>query len=210
MSFPLYVKIANQLKLKVRLVDVNEKDLNIDIKKFNESITPQTKGVVVTHLFGYPCKINRIKEIVKKNNLILIEDCAQSFGTYNEGLETGNFGDVGIFSSSLIKIPTTLGGGILITSNQNLVEYIDSWKRENFSKSIKKDFLLIIKNIISIANSFPFLYSILSSKILFFLNKFNPRTYRKIVYSGMGLKKYEIFDPKERNESKKISIRIWN
>ena len=78
MSFPLYVKIANQLKLKVRLVDVNEKDLNIDIKKLNESITPQTKGVVITHLFGYPCEINKIKEVVKKNDLILIEDCAQS------------------------------------------------------------------------------------------------------------------------------------
>ena len=205
MSFPLYVKIANQLKLKVRLVDVNEKDLNIDLKKLNENITPQTKGVVVTHLFGYPCEINRIKEVTKKNNLILIEDCAQSFGTYNEGLETGNFGDVGIFSSSLIKIPTTLGGGILITSNKDLVEYIDLWKVKNFSKSIKKDFLLIIKNIISIANSFPFLYSILSSKILFFLNRFNPRAYRKIVYSGMGLKN-QIFDPNERNDLSKYQL----
>ena len=83
MSFPLYIKIANQLKLKVRLVDVSEKNLNIDIKKLNESITPQTKGIVVTHLFGYPCEINQIKEIANKSNLNLIEDCAQSFGTYN-------------------------------------------------------------------------------------------------------------------------------
>jgi perosamine synthetase len=205
MSFPLYVKIANQLKLKVRLVDVNEKNLNIDLKKLNESITPLTKGIVATHLFGYPCEINQIKDIAKKNNIVLIEDCAQSFGTYSNEIETGNFGDVGIFSCSLIKIPTTLGGGILITSNKELVKFIYSWKKENLSKSIKKEFLLILKNIISVANSFPFLYSILSSKVLFFLNRFNPRVYRKIIYSGMGLKK-GVFDPRERSDLSKYQL----
>ncbi len=205
MSFPLYVKIANQLKLKVRLVDVNEKNLNIDLKKLNESITPLTKGIVATHLFGYPCEINQIKDIAKKNNIVLIEDCAQSFGTYSNDIETGNFGDVGIFSCSLIKIPTTLGGGILITSNKELVKFIYSWKKENLSKSIKKEFLLILKNIISVANSFPFLYSILSSKVLFFLNRFNPRVYRKIIYSGMGLKK-GVFDPRERSDLSKYQL----
>ena len=205
MSFPLYVKIANQLKLKVRLVDVNEKNLNIDLKKLNESITPLTKGIVATHLFGYPCEINEIKDIAKKNNIVLIEDCAQSFGTYSNEIETGNFGDVGIFSCSLIKIPTTLGGGILITSNKELVKFIYSWKKENLSKSIKKEFLLILKNIISVANSFPFLYSILSSKVLFFLNRFNPRVYRKIIYSGMGLKK-GVFDPRERSDLSKYQL----
>ena len=205
MSFPLYVKIANQLKLKVRLVDVNEKNLNIDLKKLNESITPLTKGIVATHLFGYPCEINQIKDIAKKNNIVLIEDCAQSFGTYSNEIGTGNFGDVGIFSCSLIKIPTTLGGGILITSNKELVKFIYSWKKENLSKSIKKEFLLILKNIISVANSFPFLYSILSSKVLFFLNRFNPRVYRKIIYSGMGLKK-GVFDPRERSDLSKYQL----
>ena len=205
MSFPLYVKIANQLKLKVRLVDVNEKNLNIDLKKLKESITPLTKGIVATHLFGYPCEINEIKDIAKKNNIVLIEDCAQSFGTYSNDIETGNFGDVGIFSCSLIKIPTTLGGGILITSNKELVKFIYSWKKENLSKSIKKEFLLILKNIISVANSFPFLYSILSSKVLFFLNRFNPRVYRKIIYSGMGLKK-GVFDPRERSDLSKYQL----
>ena len=145
-----------------------------------KNINKNTKGIVVTHLFGYPCEMDKIKEISQKNNLVLIEDCAQSFGTFYKKVETGNFGDVGIYSCSLIKIPTTLGGGILITSDKSLNDFINNWIEENIKFSFKKNFSLIIKNILSIANSFPFLYSILASKVFFFLNKFNPRIYRKI------------------------------
>jgi dTDP-4-amino-4,6-dideoxygalactose transaminase len=205
MSFPLYVKIANELKLKVKLVDVSENDLNIDVDKLNKSITENTKGIVITHLFGYPCEIDKIKDLLKGKNIKLIEDCAQSFGTYYNNTETGNFGDVGIFSCSLVKIPTTLGGGILITSDTDLKNFIETWLSENLPKSLIRDISYGIKNLISVANSYPFIYSILSSKILFFLNRFNPRSYRKIVYSGMGLKNKK-FDPKERNDLKKYQL----
>jgi dTDP-4-amino-4,6-dideoxygalactose transaminase len=69
MSFPLYVKIANQLKLKVILVDVEKKTLNIDYLKIEEKINSKTKGIVATHLFGYPCKILEISDIAKKYKL---------------------------------------------------------------------------------------------------------------------------------------------
>ena len=205
MSFPLYIKIANELKLKVKLVDVSENDLNINVDKLNESITKNTKGIIITHLFGYPCEIDKIKNLIKGKDIRLIEDCAQSFGTYYNNIETGNFGDVGIFSCSLVKIPTTLGGGILITSDRDLKNFIETWLSENLPKSLSKDISYGIKNLISVANSFPFIYSILSSKILFFLNRFNPRSYRKIVYSGMGLKNKK-FDPKERNDLNKYQL----
>tara|TARA_Y100000591_G_scaffold47390_1_gene35749 strand:- start:28 stop:1266 length:1239 start_codon:yes stop_codon:yes gene_type:complete len=205
MSFPLYVKIANELKLKVKLVDVSKNDLNIDVDKLNKCITENTKGIVITHLFGYPCEIDKIKNLIQGKNIKLIEDCAQSFGTYYNNTETGNFGDVGIFSCSLVKIPTTLGGGILVTSDIDLKNFIETWLSENLPKSFSRDISYGIKNLISVANSFPLIYSILSSKILFFLNRFNPRSYRKIVYSGMGLKNKK-FDPKERNDLKKYQL----
>ena len=201
----MYVKIANELKLKVKLVDVSENDLNIDVDKLNKCITENTKGIVITHLFGYPCEIDKIKNSIQGKNIKLIEDCAQSFGTYYNNTETGNFGDVGIFSCSLVKIPTTLGGGILVTSDTDLKNFIETWLSENLPKSFSRDISYGIKNLISVANSFPFIYSILSSKILFFLNRFNPRSYRKIVYSGMGLKNKK-FDPKERNDLKKYQL----
>ena len=205
MSFPLYIKIANELGLKVKLVDVENDTMNIDINTLKKTITKNTKCIIVTHLFGYPCKIDEIKEIANENNIFLIEDCAQSFDTYYKNIETGMYGNVGIFSCSLIKIPTTLSGGILISDDRNLYDYIENWKLNNLDNSMKKKVFLFLKNFISILNSFPFLYSILTSKIFSFLDKFNPRIYRKIVYSGMGINKNK-FDPYERSNLSKYQL----
>ena len=205
MSFPLYIKIANQLNLKVRLVDVNPNDLNINAEKIEKNINKNTKAIVVTHLFGYPCEIEKIRKIAKENNILLIEDCAQSFNSKFKGIKTGYFGDVGIFSFSLVKVPTTLGGGMIITEDLSLVEFIENWKNENLNNSFKNHFSFLIKNILTIFNSIPFFYTLLSSNIFFFLNRFNPRVYRKIVYSGMGIRN-KVFDPKERNNLSKYQI----
>jgi dTDP-4-amino-4,6-dideoxygalactose transaminase len=205
MSFPLYIKIANQLKLKVVLIDVEKDTLNINPAKIESKINKKTKGIVATHLFGYPCKIQEISLLAKKYNLKLIEDCAQSFNSFYKNQETGTFGDVGIFSTSLLKIPTTLGGGILITDDKKLKIEIDQWCKENLKNNISINLKLFVKNLLSILNSYPLIYSILSDKIFNFLNKYNPRIYRKILYSGMGLSKGE-FDPLERPKLRKYQI----
>jgi dTDP-4-amino-4,6-dideoxygalactose transaminase len=207
MSFPLYIKIAKEIGLNVILVDVKKNTLNIDENKIEKNITKKTKGIVVTHLFGYPAEISKIYNIAKKNNLYLIEDCAQSFGSFYNGRETGTFGTAGIFSTSLLKIPTTLGGGILITSNKDLFNYIEDWKRKFLKSSLKKNIILFFKNLFSILNSYPFYYTILSSNIFFFLKKFNLGAYRKIIFSGMGMNS-RIFDPTARPNLVKYQIRI--
>tara|TARA_B100001250_G_scaffold401609_1_gene413678 strand:- start:1007 stop:2260 length:1254 start_codon:yes stop_codon:yes gene_type:complete len=208
MSFPLYVKIANQLNLKVRLVDVNIEDLNINYELIEQNINSNTKGIVATHLFGNPCEIDKIKKICEKYKLKLIEDCAQSFDSFHKGIETGNFGDVAIFSTSLLKIPTTLSGGILVTNNVDLNYKVDSWIEKNLNKAnIIYDVKLLIKVFLSILNSIPWIYSIISDKIFKTLNNHNPRIYRKILYSGMGMEEI-VYNPLERNDLKKYQIEI--
>ena len=205
MSFPLYVKIAKQLRLKVVLIDVDKSTLNINHLKIESRITSQTKGIVATHLFGYPCKITEIYKIAQKYNLKLIEDCAQSFNSFYADKETGTFGDVGIFSTSLLKIPTTLSGGILITKDKELSLEIENWSKKNLKNNFSINIKLLIKNMLSILNSYPIIYSILSDKIFSFLNKYNPRIYRKILYSGMGISDKN-FDPLERPTLKKYQL----
>ncbi len=206
MSFPLYVKIAKQLNLRVKLIDVSSKDLNIDPDKL-EKIDEDCKGIVITHLFGNPCEIEKINNICLKKNLILIEDCAQSFNSKYKNLETGNFGEVGIVSTSLLKIPTTLSGGILITKNAKLHNEIEAWCNKNLNNNFIDKFKLLIKILLFILNSYPKIYSILSDKIFFFLKNYNPRVYRKILYSGMGIKSIN-FDPKERPKQTKFQLAI--
>jgi len=207
MSFPLYIKIAIQLGLKIRLVDVSSDDLNIDYSKIEAEVNEKTKGIVVTHLFGNPCEIKKIKDICDRKNLILIEDCAQSFNSKVDNIETGNFGDVGIVSTSLLKIPTMLSGGILVTKKKDLNIKINDWLDKNLKKNFFLKLKLFVKVILSILNSYPKIYSLLSDKIFNFLKNYNSRIYRNILYSGMGMKN-KIFDPQERPVLSKYQLSV--
>lgn len=78
-------------------------------------ITGKTKAVVVVHLYGYAAEMKEIVDLAKENNILVIEDAAQSMGTSLEGKKSGTFGDIGIFSLHSHKNMTTLGEGGVIT-----------------------------------------------------------------------------------------------
>jgi dTDP-4-amino-4,6-dideoxygalactose transaminase len=188
MGFPLYVKIALQLELKPIYVDVEDKHFTINVEQLDDIVTTNTKGIVVTHLFGYPCNMEKVMEVANKHGIPVIEDCAQSYDSFYKGKETGTFGYAGIFSCSLMKVPTTLGGGILLTEDEILHDNINTQiEFGNFNKSIVFHLKYLIKNLVSILNSYPILYSLLSHRIFGFIKKRNPNTLRNILYSGMGL-----------------------
>jgi dTDP-4-amino-4,6-dideoxygalactose transaminase len=198
MGFPLYVKIALQLNLKPIYVDVEAEHLTIDVNKLEKSITKNTKGIVITHLLGYPCNMDVIMKIADKYNLPVIEDCAQSYDSFFKEKETGTFGYAGIFSCSLMKVPTTLGGGILLTDSEKLFQSISNdLMNGEFNQSLYFRFKYFLKSFISILNSYPLLYSILSHRVFGFIKKRNPETLRKILYSGMGLMSND-YNPWER------------
>jgi dTDP-4-amino-4,6-dideoxygalactose transaminase len=79
-------------------VDVESDTMNIDPAKIEEKITGKTKAILPVHIFGHPADMNRVCDIAKKHNLLIIEDCAQSFGAEIKGKKTGSFGDAGCFS----------------------------------------------------------------------------------------------------------------
>ena len=78
------------------------------------------KAVVPMHTFGHPVKIDEIKRLCDLYKLVLIEDSAESLGSYFKGRHTGTFGDVGILSFNGNKLVTTGGGGMLITDNEDI------------------------------------------------------------------------------------------
>jgi len=210
MGFPLYVKIALQLNLKPKYVDVENEHLTIDVDKLEESITKYTKGIVITHLFGYPCNMDKIMEIADKYNLPVIEDAAQSYDSFYKGKETGTFGYAGIFSCSLMKVPTTLGGGILLTKDEALFQDINAdLINGHFNKSIIFRLKYFIKNFLSILNSYPLLYSLFSHSVFGFIKKRNPATLRKILYSGMGLISKQ-YDEWERPRLSNYQLSVGN
>lgn len=95
----------------------------IDPKKIEEAITAKTKAVMVVHLYGAASRMDEIVSICKRNNLKLIEDCAQSHGATFHGQMTGTFGDVGCFSFYPSKNLGAFGdGGAIVTNDENLAK----------------------------------------------------------------------------------------
>jgi len=94
----------------------------IDNKCINQTTKKTIKACVPMHTFGHPCKINDIKEICKSWNIALIEDAAESLGSFYKGKHTGTFGQIGAFSFNGNKIITSGGGGVIVTDDENIAK----------------------------------------------------------------------------------------
>lgn len=97
--------------------DVDPHTYNVTAETIEARITPRTKGIVVTHLFGIPCEMDEIMELARKHNLIVVEDCAQAFLGEYRGRQVGTIGDIGCFSMQQGKHITTGEGGLVVTNN---------------------------------------------------------------------------------------------
>lgn len=93
---------------------------NIDINEIKKKINKKTKAIVITHMWGYPCKLDKIRKIADENNLYLLEDCSHAHGARYKNKPIGTIGDAAAFSLQGQKIITGGEGGILITNNKKI------------------------------------------------------------------------------------------
>ena len=94
----------------------------IDVSKIEAAITPKTKAVMVVHLYGHICDMDKVSEICKKHGLKLVEDCAQAHGAKWNGKLAGTFGDAGCFSFYPSKNIGAFGdAGAVISSDPELI-----------------------------------------------------------------------------------------
>lgn len=105
-------------------IDSEYETWNMDPRALEKAfeIYPDTKYVMLVHLYGTPAKIDEIVEICKKNNAILIEDAAESFGATYKGKQTGTFGSYNAISFNGNKIITGSAGGMLLTNSKEAAE----------------------------------------------------------------------------------------
>jgi len=100
------------------LVEPNIKTYNIDSSKIEEKITKNTKAILVVHLYGKACEMDKITDIANKYDLVIIEDCAQAHGAKFKDQKVGSFG-IGCFSFYPTKNLGALGDAGAITCNNN-------------------------------------------------------------------------------------------
>jgi 8-amino-3,8-dideoxy-alpha-D-manno-octulosonate transaminase len=92
----------------------------LDPEDVQRKITPRTAGVIAVHMNGAPADIIRLAEVTRKNNIFLLEDCAQCVGGSIDGRRVGTFGDMAIFSFQMNKNMSSGEAGAVVTRDEEL------------------------------------------------------------------------------------------
>lgn len=116
-----------RLGAKPVFVDIDPETFNIDPDLIQKKVTKRTRGVIIVHLYGNPCRMDQISNVAKKFGLFVIEDCAQACGATFRGKQVGSFGEFGTFSFYPTKTIGAMGdAGAVATNNSKLHEKIKS------------------------------------------------------------------------------------
>jgi 8-amino-3,8-dideoxy-alpha-D-manno-octulosonate transaminase len=104
-----------------------DETLDLSAEGIRAAITPNTKAVCLVHMCGGMADMDSIMAVVKEHNLILVEDAGQAFAASYKGTATGMFGVAGAYSFDFFKIATAGEGGVIVTNNEQVYKYADSY-----------------------------------------------------------------------------------
>ncbi len=113
--------------------DIDPATHNLDPRRIEELITPQTSGIIGVHVWGRACHIEALGEIAERNNLRVLYDAAHAFACSHKGAMIGGFGDAEVFSFHATKFFNTFEGGAVTTNNDELANRIRLMKNFGFS-----------------------------------------------------------------------------
>lgn len=113
--------------------DVSSGNFLMDPKSVEARITERTKAIWVTHLWGYPAEVDKLRRIADRHGIYLLEDCAHALMARYKGRYLGNWGHVGTFSFNMGKQLPTGEGGMAITNDDHLAAELN--KRIIFGES---------------------------------------------------------------------------
>jgi CDP-6-deoxy-D-xylo-4-hexulose-3-dehydrase len=134
-GFPTTVNPIIQNNLVPVFVDVKLGTYAIDETKIENAITKKTKAIMLAHTLGNTFNLSYVKELCKKYDLWLIEDCCDALGSTYENKHVGSFGDIGTLSFFPAHHITMGEGGAVFTDNpllKKIIESIRDWGRDCF------------------------------------------------------------------------------
>jgi len=129
--------VALQVGAVPVFVDVDPNSMCIDPDRIEEAITERTRAIIPVHFGGHPCDMDRIMEIARRHELIVVEDAAQSHGAIWKGKKMGTFGDSGSYSFQQAKNLQCGEGGSLITDDEELADRVH-FSLSKFGRGIGK------------------------------------------------------------------------
>lgn len=113
-------------------IDSDKETWNMSAKALEMAFEKyKPKAVIVVHLYGLSTDMDKILELCRKHNAVIIEDAAESLGTLYKGKYTGTLGDYGIYSFNGNKIITASGGGMLVSDDQERIAKVRFWSTQS-------------------------------------------------------------------------------
>jgi dTDP-4-amino-4,6-dideoxygalactose transaminase len=113
-------------------VDIDPVSLNLDPRRIEEAITPQTTAIMPVHCYGTPCDVDEIQRIADNYNLRVIYDAAHAFGVRHHGRSLLQAGDLSILSFHATKVFNTFEGGAIVSPDAKTKQRIDHLKNFGF------------------------------------------------------------------------------
>lgn len=118
-------------------IDLDPKTYNIDVNKIEEKITSKTKAIIPVDFTGQSVDMDKILEIAKKYNLVVIEDAAHALGSEYKGKKVGTMADITEFSFHPVKPVTTGEGGVIVTNSKEYYDKMMLFRSHGITKDSK-------------------------------------------------------------------------
>jgi dTDP-4-amino-4,6-dideoxygalactose transaminase len=124
LTFWVVPEIARVAGLKPVFADIDPRTFTLSPEAMERAITPNTRAVLPTHLYGLPCDMGPILDLARRHNLKVVEDCAHSLGATYRGQPVGTLGDAAFFSFQAFKPLNTYGGGMVCIQDAELAHRV--------------------------------------------------------------------------------------
>ncbi len=121
-TFISTVNVVLYCRAEPVIVDVEADTFNMDPAKLAEAVTERTKVILPVHLYGRPCRMDKIMAIAESCSLAVLEDACESIGSRYHNKQTGTFGRISAFSFNGNKLITCGGGGMIVTDDEELAK----------------------------------------------------------------------------------------
>jgi CDP-6-deoxy-D-xylo-4-hexulose-3-dehydrase len=138
LTWPTHIWSAMMAGFKVKLVDIDPATLNVDMNILEKNISKKTKAIFLVHALGNPCNMDKILNIVKKHNLILLEDCCEALGSKFNNKFVGTFGSAASFSFFFGHHLNTMEGGMVTTNSSKIMKNLKVIRAHGWTRNISK------------------------------------------------------------------------
>ena len=194
-NLPEMINVAKNLNFKIRFCDIVYKTGCIDLKNLKRTINNKTSAIVLTNMFNDYSNSLKIKKIIKKMNITLIEDNAIYFDNFKKRgrnyFYSGSIGDYTIYSFNIMKNISALYGGAVATNNLSFYNYYHEERNKQKSfpslKLLNQIFIYFILKIMSL----KFLYRLFFIHIIKTSHTKNIKVILKLFYPSLRFRKYK-------------------